>query len=154
MAGVLRVGGRADQLVGVRPTAVLRRARAAPRGAGRPRRGLAAGKDGFEPDDVLPVVTEVVAVEQPAADVAENLVEPHLVFRDAGLAFAHFKGAEVVLGVTAVIIRDGAEPVQMAVGPAERSLDDVVNLVEIKVGSELEPTPERRARLLRSTRTR
>jgi hypothetical protein len=36
----------------------------------------------------------------------------------------------------------------MAVGPAERSLDDGVDLVEIKVGSELEPTPERRARLL------
>ena len=79
----------------------------------------------------------------------QNLVEPHLVFRDAGLAFAHLEGAEVVLGVAAVIIRAGAEPVQVAVGPAERSLDDVVNLVEIKVGSELELAPERRVRLLK-----
>jgi hypothetical protein len=37
----------------------------------------------------------------------------------------------------------------MAVGPAERSLDDGVDLVEIKVRSELEPTPERRTRPLK-----
>ena len=141
MAGVLRVDGRADQLVGVHPAAVLGRARAAPGGAGRPRRGFAAGKDGFELDDVLPVVTEVVAVEQPAADIVENLVEPHLVLRSAGLAFAHLERAEVELGVAAVIIRAEAEPVQVAVRPAERSLDDGVNLVEIKVTSEFEPTP-------------
>jgi hypothetical protein len=154
VAGIVRVGGRGDQLVAVDTAAVLGRARAPPASAGHPRSGLLAGENGFELDDVLPVVTEVVAVEQPPAELGKNLVEAHLMIGNAGLAFVHLERAEVVLGVVAVIVRAGAEPVQVAVGPAERGLDDVVDLVEIKVGSEFKPAPERRLCPLRSTRTR
>jgi hypothetical protein len=47
------------------------------------------------------------------------------------LAFLFLERAEVVLGVKAVVARPGAEPVQMTVGPAERLLDDVVDLGQI-----------------------
>jgi hypothetical protein len=47
----------------------------------------------------------------------------------------------VVPKAVAVEIRPGAEPVQVAVGPAECGLDNVVQLTEEQVGRELQPTP-------------
>ena len=133
VVGVNRVGGRGDQLVGVYPAAILARAVTPAVGADGSRRRIRPDADGFELDDVLPVIAEVIVVEQLVADIDQHLVEAHLLLGDAGLALVHLVRAQVEFGLRAVEVRAGTELVQVAVGPAERILDDLVYLVEQQV---------------------
>src|SRR5436190_15361718 len=58
MCGMPGIGGRRYQLIGTGPTAVLRRAIPPPGNAHCSRCGGGLGEDRFEPDGVLPAVTE------------------------------------------------------------------------------------------------
>lgn len=144
VVGVSRVGGCSDQLVAVGTAAVLGGSGPPPGGADRPRYGVFVICDGFKPDTVLPVVTEIVGIEQLVADLDQHLVEAHLVLGNAGLALLHLERTQIVLRVVAVVLWPTTEPMQMTVGPAERSLDNVVEIVEEQVGRELKTTPQRR----------
>jgi hypothetical protein len=95
-------------------------------------------------DDVLPVVAKVIAVPQPIAHLDQPLVQADLLLGDAGLALVHLVLHQVVLGVVAVILRAATEPVQMAVRPAERDLEDLVHVVEEQIRGEFESAPHRR----------
>lgn len=60
VVGFSRVGSGNDQLVAVDAAAVLGGSGTSPGGADRPRRGVLASHDGFQLDDVVPIVPEVV----------------------------------------------------------------------------------------------
>ena len=100
--------------------------------------------NGFKPDGVPPVVTEIVGIEQLIADLDQDFVEAHLILGNAGLALLHVERAQVVLRVVAVVLRPTTEPMQMTVGPTERGLDNAVEIVEEQVGRKLKTTPKRR----------
>jgi hypothetical protein len=91
------------------------------------------GQDRFELDDVLPVVTEVIVVEELVAGIHQDLVEPYLFLGDPVVVFFHLEGAQVVLGLRTVMRWPGTELVQVTVGPAESYLDDLVDLVQEQV---------------------
>jgi len=95
---------------------------------------------------VLPVVTEVVIVEQLVAGIGQHLIQAHVFLGNSRLAVFHLKRAQVVLGLGAVMPRTGAELMQVTVGPAERHLDDLMDLVEKQIRRQLEPAPQRRLR--------
>jgi hypothetical protein len=69
-----------------------------------------------------------------SAGIREHFVETYLSLGHAGLALLHLIRAQVVLGLGTVIPRTGAELVQVTVGPAERDLEDLVDLVEKQAG--------------------
>src|SRR5262249_19156765 len=144
LTGVARVVGRRDQLVGVDAAAVLGRAVTAASHAYRPRPGIRPGQQGFELDDVLPAVTKVIVVEEPVTSIDQHLIQAHVFLGDPRRPVFHLEGAQVVLGFGSVMPRAGAELVQVGVGPAERYLDDLVDLVEEQVGGQLKPAPQRR----------
>src|SRR5207249_2026470 len=62
------------------------------------------------------------------------------------IALLDVERAQVLLGAS-------AETVQVAVGPAERDLEDVVQLVEMRVGGEFEASPQRKPVYARICRT-
>ena len=45
----------------------------------------------------------------------------------------------------AVVLRPTTKPMQMSVGPAERGLDNVMEIIEEQVGRDLQTTPQRRS---------
>ena len=132
--GVARVGGRRDQLVGVDAAAVLGRAVTAASHAYRSWPCIRPGLQGFELDDVLPAVTKVIVVEEPVTSIDQHLVQAHVFLGDPRRPVFDLEGAQVVLGFRSVMPRAGAELVKVGVGPAERYLDDLVDLVEEQVG--------------------
>lgn len=139
--GVLK---RLDQLVGPEPAAVLGRPVTVAVGAYHIARRGYLRLHRLQPQNKLPVVAEVVAVEHPIADVGQHLVQANLLLGYAHLAAAHLEIHEVVLGVVTVIDRATAESVQMAVGPAEGYLDDLVQVVQKHARRNLQPPPRRR----------
>jgi hypothetical protein len=145
VVGVGRVGRRGDELVAVHAAAVLRRTVAPAGGATRPRRLRRQREDRLQAQRVSPVVTEVVGVEQPVAGLDEDLVEADGVRRHAGVGLVlGAERAQVALAVRCMTGRTGSELVQVAVGPAEGDLEDLVDLVEVQVAGELHTPPQRR----------
>ncbi len=137
-----RIDGCADQLIAARAAAVLGRAVAPAVQAGRRGRGVVPWRHGLEPDDVFPAVAEVIEVAQRVAGIREHFVEAYLFLGHAGLALLHLIRAQVVLGLGTVMPRTGAELVQVTVGPAERDLEDLVDLVEEQAGCQLKSPPQ------------
>jgi hypothetical protein len=137
-----RIDGRADQLIAAQAAAVLGRAVASAVQADRRGRGVVPWRHGLEPDDVFPAVAEVIEVAQRVAGIREHFVEAYLFLGHAGLALLHLIRAQVVLSLGTVIPRTGAELVQVTVGPAERDLEDLVDLVEKQAGCQLKPPPQ------------
>ncbi|HEX8936546.1 MAG TPA: hypothetical protein VF788_20675 [Pseudonocardiaceae bacterium] len=45
----------------------------------------------------------------------------------------------------AVVLRPTTKPMQMIIGPAERDLDNVVEITEEQVGRDFKTTPQRRS---------
>ena len=104
-----RIDGCADQLIAAQAAAVLGRAVAPAVQADR--RGCCAvpWRHGLEPDDVFPVVAEVIEVAQRVAGIRDHFVETYLFLGHAGLAFLHLIRAQVILGLGTVMPRTGAE---------------------------------------------
>ena len=146
MIGMPRIGGRDQQRVAADAAAVLRGTGSAPAGADRPRCRPLPRQHGLEPDHVLPVVAEIVCVEQRVADVDQHLIQPHLLLRHALVTLIDRERAQVVLGLAAVVRGAAAEPVQVRIGPAERGLDDLVHFVKEQIRREFQPPPYRRPR--------
>ena len=144
MVRVVRVGGRCHQLVGVYTAAVLGRAVAPPVGADCSRRWSRPGADGFELYDMLPAIAEVVLVVQLVTRIGQHLVDAYLFLGDANVSLVHLERAQVKLGLRTVRARAGTELVQVTIGPAERLLDNLVQLVEEQIRRQLQPAPERR----------
>src|SRR5215469_9849735 len=107
-----------------------------------PRRGGGPGEDRFELDRVLPPVPEVILVEQLVTGLGKHLVKAYILLGDPWIAFLDLEGAQVVLGLGAVAPGAGAELVQVAVGPAERDLNNLVHLIQEKVRGQLKPAPQ------------
>jgi len=84
---------------------------------------------------VFPAVTKVIVVEEPVTSIDQHLVQAHVFLGNPRLPVFHLEGAQVVLGFGSVMARAGAELVEVGVGPAERYLDNLVDLVEEEVGS-------------------
>ncbi len=88
----------------------------------------------FDCDLVLPVIAEVIGVVKLVADAADQLAEAHT----------------ALVGVTelgvwqAEFLRPAGEHVHVAVLPAERGDDDLVEMIEAGVGAKLQPSPDRR----------
>jgi hypothetical protein len=144
VVGVILVPRSDDQFVRVRAAAVLGRAGSTPRGADCPYGRLNPWQDRLQLDRVLPVVAEVVVVEQPVARLDEHFVQADVILGNARLPFVNVEGTQVVLGVPAPEVGPGAEPVQVTVGPTEGRLDDVVKVVEEQVGRKLQTAPDGR----------
>jgi hypothetical protein len=135
----------ANSFIAFDATAVLRWSRSIPIEADRRRHVRSVREHGLEDDRVLPVVAEVVAVEQGVARIDQQFVELDLVLGHPGLVavLSHVR-AQVVLGEWIVIAWPASELVQMAVGPADRRLDHLVHLVEKQLRGQLDPPPELR----------
>jgi len=103
VVGVLWIGGGDQQPVTGDAAAVLCGARLAPAGADRPWRRVLARQHGLESDHMLPVVAEIVGVEQLVANIDEHLIEPDFRLWHTLIAVVDRKRAQVVLGFTAVI---------------------------------------------------
>src|SRR5205809_1125470 len=84
-------------------------------------------------DLVLPVVAEVVGVAEASAEVDE--------FAERGLALV--AEPELAVGDAELRLTEG-EHVHVVVLPAERRLEDLVQLIEAGVGAKLQPPPDRR----------
>ena len=87
----------------------------------------------FDDDLVLPVVAEVVGVAEASAEVDE-LAECDL---------ALVAEPELGIGVAELLLAEG-EHVHVVVLPAERCLEDLVQVIEAGVGAEMQPPPDRR----------
>ena len=61
-----------------------------------------------------------------------------------GITFVHVERAQEVLCLRAEPIGPRGEPMQVAVGPAERHLDNVVDLIKEQIRRQLQATPQRR----------
>jgi hypothetical protein len=142
MVGIARVSSRKDQLVGVNPAAVLGRAVTTASHTHRSRPGVRPWQYRFEFDGVLPAVTEVVVINQLVTGINQYLIKAHVLLGDPRLAFVYLEGAQVMLGLGTVMSGPGAELVQVTVGPAERHLDNVVDLVEKQIRRQLKPPPQ------------
>ncbi len=82
---------------------------------------------------MLPAIAEVIVVVQPVTRIGQHFVEAHLFLRDADVSLVHLERAQVQLGLRAVRNRAGTKLVQVTVGPAERLLDNQVQLVEEQI---------------------
>lgn len=92
---------------------------------------------------MVPAITEVVLVPELVSLHSEELVEPDVVLQQAVLALVE---VEVRDEVRRPVVSAGSKAVQVAVGPAHRHLDHVVNPGQREVPGHLEAPPDRRLR--------
>jgi hypothetical protein len=88
----------------------------------------------FDDDLVLPVITEVVGVAETVACACDQFAESDL---------ALVAEPELAVGDAELLVAEG-EHVHVVVLPAERRLDDLVQLIKAGVCAELQPPPDRR----------
>ena len=94
------------------------------------------GEDVLDEEVVLPGVAEVVGVAQPGAGAGGQVLQP-------GRAFVGGLVPELEVG-PGVAAAAGLEGVQVGVLPAERHLDDLVQLRQGGCGGQAQPPPDRR----------
>ena len=108
---------------------------------GRPARRRVEGEEPFKRDDVLPVVAEVIDVEEAEAFAAVEVAQPDL-------ALVETAGVVLELGLAEFGIAVGqaadAELVEVAVPPAESGLDDMMQLAEAEAARHDQAPPDRR----------
>jgi hypothetical protein len=94
-------------------------------------------QNAFQPDLVLPPISEVILVEKPFS-------EPEVELGQANLVGILMKGKSSAPGHTEILAVD-TKPVQMEVAPAEGNLEAVVQIRQGLVGAQQQPTPDHRA---------
>ena len=92
---------------------------------------------------VVPAVAEVVLVPELVALLGDELVESYVVLERPVLALVDVEARDEV---RRAVVAAGAEPVQVAVGPAHRRLDHVMHPRQAEVTGQLESAPDRRLR--------
>ena len=98
-----------------------------------------ARDDLLDDDVVSPVVPEIVDVEKPITGPADHIAELGIAVRQEPVP----RLVELRHGCPVSFVRD-AELVQVGIGPAHGALEDVVELFEVDVAGDQDPTPDRR----------
>ena len=141
MLGVAGIGDDVEEVgIAVEAADILGRTGTPAVDAARIARRRVEGEEPLERDDVLPVVAEVVDVDEAEVFAAVEIAQPHLAFIEAA-------GIVLQLGLAGFGIAVGhaadAELVQVAVPPAEGGLDDAMQLTEVEAARHNQATPDR-----------
>lgn len=108
------------------------------------RLAIAPGSDIVQDDDVGPVVTEVVHVEEPVAFHAQQLVKTDVPLEHALVALFEIEVRQEPCAAPAELLRAGLETVQVTVEPSHGFLEDGMELLEREVAADVEVPPDRR----------